>query len=178
MGVLERDKVDLWRSMELPAAPPGLTPFVKEYTRKNESNSALYLGCVYQEALDWMCQDGTETANQKATAALIMWSERHPRSAGETWDGPVSWGDRYPIIDYNAQELTIGNLHFLRVDMGYEVPMGTQLRTASEAPGKLERNQCVCVHLALGMEWVAQGRPRRIPNKSRVMSLEAQIRSA
>ena len=45
-------------------------------------------------------------------------------------------------------------------------------------PGEFERNECVCAHLALGMEWAAQGRPRRIPNKSIVMDLLAQVRSA
>ena len=35
----------------------------------------------------------------------------------------------------------------------------------------------MCVHLALGLEWMAQGRPRRIPDKNRVATVATQIRS-
>ena len=178
MAVLEQDKVDVWRPMKLPEVAPELIPFLKEYMKQNESTSASDLGCVYREALDRMCPDGPETSKQQATAALIIWSARRPRIAGETWDCHVIWGGRYPSMDYAAQELAIGGHHFLRVDMGYDVPLGTKMRTALGEPDKLERNHCVFAHLALGMEWVDQGRPRRIPNKSRVMSLASLIRSA
>ena len=84
--------------------------------------------------------------------------------------------ERYPRNDYTAQELPIGQLHFLRIDMGFEIPLGVHLRTALGEPGKIEKNQCVCVHLALGLEWASQGFPRRVPTKSRVMILASQLR--
>lgn len=143
-----------------------------------ETSNVLDLGFVSQESLQRMCQDGTETSTPQASDALITWSERHPRTDGETLARHVGWGDRYPSIDYTAQELPIGNFQFLCVDMGFEPPLGVHLRTALGEPDKIERNQCVCAHLALGMEWVSQGRQRRIPNKSWVVILPAQIRSA
>ena len=62
--------------------------------------------------------------------------------------------------------------------MGFEIPLGAQLRTALGEPGNIEKNQCVCVHLALGLEWLAQGKPRRVPNKARVMTIATQLRRA
>ena len=85
-------------------------------------------------------------------------------------------GGRYPCIDYNAKELTIANLHFPCVDMGSELPLGAHLRTELGEPGTLEKSQCVCAHSALGLGWVLQGRPCRVPNKSHVLTLASLIR--
>ena len=133
-------------------------------------------GCKYQSTLRDIQEHGPQNDKQYASAALIMWAERHPRSAGGQLHAHVNWGDRYPCIDYAAQELTIGTLAFLCIDMGFEIPSSTHLRSALGAPGKIERNQCVCVQLALGLEWHAQGRPKRIPNKTRIMALAVQLR--
>ena len=111
-----------------------------------------------------------------ASESLIMWSERRPLTAGGHPALHVSWGDRYPCVDYTAQELAIGNLSFLRIDMGFELPLSTHLRTALNEPDTVERNQCVCAHRALGLEWFGQGKTRRIPEKSRVMSIASQLR--
>ena len=72
----------------------------------------------------------------------------------------------------------LGNWYLICVDLGFALPLGADLRTASGEPGKIVRNQRVGVHLAMGVEWVSQGRPRRIPNKLRAMSLDAKSRSA
>lgn len=105
-----------------------------------------------------------------------MWSGRHHRPTGGTWDKHVCWGDRYQSIDYAASELTIGDLHFRRSDMGYEIQLAMHPRAALGENDKMERDQCVCAKLALVMEWDTQGRPRRISNKGRAMSLATQIR--
>ena len=94
-----------------------------------------------------MQERGAENDKQRASAALVMWNERHPRSAGGQPQDHISWGDRYPRIDYSAQELTIGDLAFLCIDMGYELPLSTHLRSALSEPDKLERNQCVCARI-------------------------------
>ena len=78
-----------------------------------------------------------------------MWNERHPRTAGKYWGEHVGWGERYPRIDCVAQELVIGNLHFLRIDMGFELPLVLHLRTALGEQDKLEKNQRARVHLSL-----------------------------
>ena len=167
-----------WWTSEVPSRSPELSPFIKEYMKQHESFPKSEMGVRYQEALDRLQSEGTERMKHQATAAQIMWSARHPRSAGKRWAQTFGWGERYPRIDYTAQELSIGNLYFLRIDVGFEIPIGQHLRTASGEQDKLEKNQRVCVHIAPGMEWLAQGRPRRIPNKSRVMAVAGQIRSA
>ena len=62
--------------------------------------------------------------------------------------------------------------------MGYEIPLGVRIRTAIGEPDKVEKNQCAFAHMALGLEWMAQGRPRRTPDKNRAMTAATQIRSA
>ena len=146
--------------------------------RQPETTPISDMGVLYMEALGKLRADGSERMTQQAAAALIMWSARHPREAGRIHEQAVGWGGRYPCIDYVAQELPIGNIHFSRVDMGYEIPLSLHLRTALGEPGKVEKNQCACVPLALGMEWMAQGRRRGITDKTRVTTLDAQLRSA
>ena len=114
---------------------------------------------------------------QDASAALLMWSERHHRTAGGHPTLHVRWGGPYPGVDYTAQELTIGKLSFLCVDVGLELPLPTHLRTARNESDTADRSQCFCARLALVSEWFPQGRAKRIPTKSRVMSLASQLRS-
>lgn len=78
-----------------------------------------------------------------APAAIIMWNERHPRTAGKYWGEHVGWGERYPGVDYAAQEQMVGDLHFLRTDVGIELPLGLHLRTSLGEQDKLERGRCV-----------------------------------
>ena len=155
---------------------PELIPYLEEYLEQQATTSTFDLGIIYVEALGELCQDGTTATSQLASEAFIMWNERHPRTAGKQWGRHIRWGELYPRIDYTARELSIGNLHFLRIDMGFELPLGVHLRTALGGPGKVEKNQCICAHLALGLEWPLQGRPRRVPNKSRVSTLASHLR--
>ena len=109
-------------------------------------------GCKYHSALLGIQESGTRNDKHHASAALIMWNERRPRSAGGQPNAHINWGGRYPRIDYAAQELTIGTLAFSRIDMGYEFPLSTHLRSALSAHDKIEKNQCARVHIALGLE--------------------------
>ena len=170
--------VDDWWSSEVPAISADLVPFVREFTMRREATPICDFGVWYQEAMGRLRTEGSDKRMQQAAAAQIMWPERHPRSAGRTCGKTVGWGDFYPLIDYIAQELRIGNLYFLCIDMGYEIPLGVHLRTSLGEPDKVEKNQCACVHMALGLEWMAQGGPRRIPEKNRAMEVATQIRSA
>ena len=92
------------------------------------------------------------------------------------WGVHVGGGDRYDCVDYAARELAVGGLHFLRIDMGYEIPLGKKMRKASGEPDKVEKNQCVCAHLALGLGWGLQGRPKRIPDRTRAKTMATRIR--
>ena len=137
---------------ENPALSPELVPFAQGYMRVQEVTPSCDMNVLYQQALGVLRGGGSERMSQQAAAALIMWADRHPRAAGKSEEQMVIWGDRYPCIDYVAQELSIGDLYFLRIDMGYEIPLGVHLRTSLIEPGEVGKN--VCVHLALGMEWM------------------------
>lgn len=134
--------------VENPALVPELVPFVQEYMRLQEVTPSCDLHVLYRQDLGVLRDGGSEHMSQQAAAALIMWSERHPRSAGKNEEQMVNWGDRYPCIDYVAQELSIGDLYILRIDMGYELPLGAHLGAALWEPGKIEKNQCVCTRCA------------------------------
>ena len=128
--VPELHAVHAWRPTEMPAVRPELVPFIKEYMKQDGAHNVLHHGCVFQGAIQRICQDGAATSMQQATDALIMWTERHPKMAGKVLGKHVGWGGRYPSSDYTAQELSIGNLQFLCVDMGFGLPIGVHLRTA------------------------------------------------
>ena len=86
-----------------------------------------------------------------------MCEQMRPRTAGRMVDWRASLRGRYPCIDYTAQEMTIGAFRFLCIDMGFCVPLSTAMRIALGEPGHVERNQCVFLHLSLGLEWITQG---------------------
>ena len=134
-------------------------------------------GCLYQRALQSLVDHGARPDRQLASAGLILWVQRHPRTAGRNCEAGVTWGERYPCIVQTAQELNVGSLHFLSVDMGFLVTLSSTIRMALGEPEVVGRNQRVCLHVALGLEWTTHGRPKRIPNKTRVLALASQVRS-
>ena len=175
---LAEHMVDSWWKSEDPAINTGLIPYVEEYMKSGATSDHIHLGEAYVEALKRLGQDGSVANCQMANAAQIMRMGRKPKVAGSARQQHLGWGGRYPCNDYTAQELSIGDLHFLCIDMGFEIPLGLHLRTASGEPDKIEKNQFVCAHLALGLEWAAQGFPRRVHTKSRVLILASQLRKA
>ena len=160
---------------ERPALSPSVIPFVQGYTKQHASNDGGDLSEQFHNATDQLEANGIATDGQLAAAALIMWNVRRPKTAGAHTTRKISWGDRYPCVDYAAQELAVSNLHFRCIHMEFELPLGVHLRTASGKPCNLEKNQCVDVHIAIGLEWITQGRPRRAPSKSRVLLLAAHL---
>ena len=120
-----RHPVDMWWLSGNPAIRPELVPFVKDHMSQQETTPSCDMDALYQQSLGLLRNEGSDRMAQRAAAAaLIMWSERHPRAAGKALAQTVGRGDRYPCIDYVAQELSIGNLYFLCIDMGYELPLG------------------------------------------------------
>ena len=64
-------------------------------------------------------------------------------------------------IDYSSQTVSIGELSWAIIDFGENFPLGGKMRTALSEGERIERNQCVVLHLASAYEWAAQGCPRR-----------------
>ena len=122
--------VDTWWEEERPAISPSLVPFVQEYMKCHGLSDGSDLVDQFRNALEQLEQNGITTDGQLAAAAMIMWGQRHPKSDGQYYAKRVSWGERYPRIDYTAQEMVVGNLHFLCIDMGFGLQLGVHLRTA------------------------------------------------
>ena len=68
-------------------------------------------------------------------------------------------------------------MRFAAVDIGEVFPTSTALRTALRTPYMNEKSQCVLLHLALALEWMDQGCPKRAPNKTRAIQLSTQLRA-
>ena len=74
--------------------------------------------------------------------------------------------------------ISVGDLHWMSIDFGENLPLGGKLRTALSEADKVERNQCVVLHMAAAYEWVPQGRPRMPSAMSRVHAIGTQLRQA
>ena len=51
--------------------------------------------------------------------------------------------------DYTSQNVSLGSLHFLAIDMGGGIPLNLRMRQAMGAGNPREINQRVIKHLAL-----------------------------
>ena len=163
------DGAGQWWEDERPVLRNRLVPFVKDHMRETKVREVDQYGCLFQDALINQQSGGMTYYTMDASDALIMWGARHPRTAGGRPTLHVRWGDRYPSVDYASQELTIGNLSFLCVDMGFALPLSTHLRTALNEPDTVKRNQCVFAHIALALGRLPLREERKgcLPKKGR-----------
>ena len=72
--------------------------------------------------------------------------------------------------------VSIGELDWLGIDFGENLPMGDKLRTALSEGGEVECNQRAALHLEASYEWALQGRPRGHPSLSRVQTVGTLLR--
>ena len=91
------DGAGQWGVGERPVLQDGLDPFVKDHMRQMKVREVDEYGCLFQGALINLESGGMTNYTQDASDALIMWGERHPRTAGGHPTLHVSWGDRYPM---------------------------------------------------------------------------------
>ena len=68
-----------------------------------------------------------------------------------------------------AQDLSIGPLHFDAADYGDTIRTSERLRKATINVEKAEANQCVLLHLADGVMWNRNGRRLGIPELSKIL---------
>ena len=88
----------------------------------------------------------------------------------------ATWGEKTLCVDYSAQAVQIGNLHFSVVDLGGAITLSLSTQNALRTPSREEMNQCVLLHLAAFGEWKNQGCPKRAPHKTRVAALAGHFR--
>ena len=81
--------VDDWWSSDVPEISADLIPFVRECMTQREVAPICDFGVWFQESLGRLRTEGTDKTTQQAASAQIMWTERHPRSAGRVWGQTV-----------------------------------------------------------------------------------------
>ena len=84
--------------------------------------------------------------------------------------GVITWGRTIPLGDFEAQDITIANLHFRAIDFGDTVRLSERGKIALVNTDAFERNQCVLIHTVAGAQWAREGRRNGVPILSRVLA--------
>ena len=168
--------LDDWWEENLPLVSERIVPFIRNIML-SEPNAHVPFGESYTHALECLAEGGAMREQQLSAHALEAWIKRGKSREGHTPSVVITFGGKAKCIDYVAQAASVGSLHFTSIDMGEDLPLSLKLRQALGSEGTLEMNQCVIKHLALALDWRYNGRKFRIPTRSRVEVLAAEIRA-
>ena len=89
----------------------------------------------------------------------------------------LNGGNKEQLIDCDVEELTAGALKFHLIDYGDELDLSVETRTTLCTGNSTENNHCALLAFSAGIEWCLQGRPNRVPSKSRVRMLAKVLRA-
>ena len=132
--------IDEWWETNAPGAHTSIVPFVRNYMLnlgtsdfKPPSDMLMIDRCI--AGLERLIKGGCKSDEQYARAALLLTKEPQEDAAGRCHVS-VSWGEKVQCIDYTAQSLRIGNLHFSTVDLGdiIVLPLATQKALRTPVP--------------------------------------------
>ena len=84
--------------------------------------------------------------------------------------GVITWGRKIPIGDCEAQESTIGKLHFRATDYVDTIRLYEKSRVVLGNVEDKEKNQCVILHVVDGAQWIREGRKNGVPTPTRVLA--------
>ena len=93
--------------------------------------------------------------------------EMNPTIQPRRGDGVITWGKKIPIGDCEAQDVTIGKLHFRSIDFGDTVRLPERSRVALGNIGSSGKNQCVLLHAVAGTQWNREGKRNGVPTLAR-----------
>ena len=181
-STLEPDQktIDKWWEEKAPHMHPAVTPFVKNHLRAaatadmgDLSDEQLRRACI--SGFHLLIKDGCKADEQCARAALVLADPLSACTAGKEHLA-VRWGEKIQRIDYSAQTVRFGNLHYTAVDFGDVVMLANSTQKALRTPNREETDQCVLLHLAASGGWKGQGCPKRSPHKSRVDAFATHLR--
>ena len=129
-----------------------------------------------RRALGWLTEKGPNRDKKLAVEALAA----RTTTSGCVGRGeplPVIWGKREQLIDCAVEELSVGALKFHLIDYGDELDLSVDTLKQLRAGNSVENNQCAIIAFGAGIEWYLQGRPNRVPSKSRVKRLARELRA-
>ena len=119
---------------------------------KKLGRNAIVTPCLLG-GLEMLINSGSNAEAQLALVGKEFRPSRDYKKVGRSDRQPfATWGDKIQRIDYNAWELSFGNLRCVSIDMGDSIPLHANLRQARSTPEIHENSQCVLLHLALGAE--------------------------
>ena len=101
-----------------------------------------------QRALAEMNEDGPSYMHQlnMVKNIAVRAGEAKQSIRPKRGDGIITWGNRIPLGDCEAQEVAIGKLHFRAVDFGDTIRLSENGRRALGNIEPQEKNQCVLTH--------------------------------
>ena len=133
----QMEHLDWWCARSKIPLPSEIPPEIKH--RMISSMPELATGCPNDEwmyttiggSLVFLSETGPKKDSQRALASLSILREIHPAQvrAGRS-SHPICIGDQMVCIDYSFQVVSIGELSWLSVDFGGNLPLGGKLRTA------------------------------------------------
>ena len=174
-SVSEQAVGEWWKEYS-PKIADRLVPFVRNLTVQEKDKYATYKDSLFN-VLDHLADGGSLIDKQLPLVALEEEKQRNVCRDGTENKVRVIGGSQTRDVDYNAQSVSFGPLHFLAIDMGEDVPLSLRMRQAIGSGNPREANQCVIKHMALGLDWFNNGRKLRIPTRNRVEIIASEIRA-
>ena len=135
-----------------------LSAFILERTKRLEGK----MEDKFEQALTEMKLDGPSYMSPMvyAEATSPMVGKIQPKKR----KGVITWGRTIPLGDCEAQDITIGRLHFRALDFGDTIRLSERSRIHLSNVDAQECNQCVLLHTVAGTQWAREGRKKRSPN--------------
>ena len=169
-------KLETWRNANQPLVADGIAPFLRSIVL-TEPYVSVPFPESFKHALGCLAEGGSVQEQHLSEHALELWIIHNLERAGRDVATAVTFGVKVKCIDYTAQNISFGDLHFAAVDMGGDLPLTMRLRQSLGPEDNQEANQCVIKHLALALDWWPNGRKFRIPPRSSVEIMASELRA-
>ena len=129
-----------------------------------------------ESALKYLIKEGSRRDATKARKYLIRNQLDAVGTGKVEWGRGVIWVQEVESAGYHSGGLNIGQLSFSCVDFGDNVKLSVALTRRLGITGNFETNRCDTLHLAAALEWLGQGKPKRVPNRGHIGSLATELR--
>ena len=166
--------VDKWWAEKVPQSDhPSLLPYLESaiYLRQERPTGEGPGKCVgivsrgRRRAAAERSQGGfRERKNKNAT-----------RICGE-YEMSARWGTVFGTDEYRSTEVGMWELPFEFIDFGGSLEMNTSLQKKLNIGASTESGKCTILALETGVEWIAQGQPKRYPHRQRIDVLARGVR--
>ena len=167
--------IDEWWAGYLPEISEKLSHFAKEMMRSGYSESILLVD-LCEQTLQYLVDGASSEQTTLSSIALDKLESRASDRAGNVNVPNITWGQRTKCMEFEAQDVSFGALHFTSIDMGEEIKFNLRTQRVQGSESGMEGNQCVLKHIAMGLEWIANKRHSRIPSRSRVDMMASELR--